>query len=158
MEKIRLKNATVQEKDPAGNPILLLSKYGKGKVLVSLQHYMTDFDGKNVVRHRLPLIDKILRQFSAETLPLKVEGDIQYGLNKNKTGWRLYLINNKGIKKFSDTPGIVDPTEKRIVKVTFPKFRAREITELFSAEKLPLSNGGITLELKPGEIKVLEIR
>lgn len=158
VEKIRLKNATVQEKDPAGNPILLLSKYGKGKVLVSLQHYMTDFDGKNVVRHRLPLIDKILRQFSAETLPLKVEGDIQYGLNKNKTGWRLYLINNKGIKKFSDTPGIVDPTEKRIVKVTFPKFRAREITELFSAEKLPLSNGGITLELKPGEIKVLEIR
>lgn len=158
VEKVKLKNAVVLEKDDSGNPILTLSRFGKGRVLTTLQHYMTDYNGKDTVRHRLPLIDKVLRRFSAETLPVKVEGDIQFGLNKNKTGWRLYLINNKGIRKFSDAPGIVVPSEKQTVKVSFPKLKVKEVKELFSAKVLPLSNGSLTLELQPGEIKLLEIR
>ena len=159
VEKAELKNASVLEKDKDGNPILTLSRFGKGRVLTTLQHYMTDYSREEgIIRRKLPLIDKLLREFSEETLPVKVEGDIQYGINRNKTGWRLYLINNKGIAKFSDTPGIVDPAEKRTVKVSFPKLNVNTVTELFSGKEISLSGGSLTLEVAPGEILLLEIR
>ena len=44
-------------------------------------------------------------------LPVKVEGDIQYGMNKAAGGWWLYLFNNKGVTKFADFSGDVRSEE-----------------------------------------------
>ncbi len=160
VEQVKLKNAEVIEKDNAGYPILTLSHFGKGRVLTALQHYMTNPKSlETKFQKRLPLIDKLLRRFSAETLPVKVEGDIQSGLNKTKNGWLLYLINNKGIRKFSDAPGeVIEPLETRTVQVSFPGVKVKRVAELLSDEMLIPADGTVTLDVKPGEIKILEIR
>jgi hypothetical protein len=52
-------------------------------------------------------------------MPVKVEGDIQWGVNKTKDGWLVWLINNKGVVKFAGEPEELDPKAASTVKVTF---------------------------------------
>ena len=160
IEKAELKAAEVLEKDKSGNPILTLNHYGKGRVFTALQHYMTSWNPKIKYKFRkqLPLIDKVLRRFSAETLPVRVDGEIQFGLNKTKTGWWLYLINNKGIRKFTDTNEIIDPAQTRTVKVSWPGLKVDQATELITGKKLDIVNSGLTVEIMPGDIKILELQ
>lgn len=157
VEKVQIKNAAVVERDEQGNPILTIASLGKGKILTSLQHYMTNYQKAKPFRRNQPLIDKVLRRFAAETLPVKVEGDIQYGINKNQKGWRIYLINNKGVIKFTDKEEQHDLKHIKTVKISFPKIKVKKITELFSGKKLELEKGLLTLQIMPGDIKILEI-
>lgn len=159
VEKIVLQKAKVAEKDNNGNPVLTVNNYGKGKVLTSLQHYMTDYQKEKADsrRKKHPLIDKVLRRLSAETLPLKVEGDIQYGLNKTAKGWLLYLINNKGVQKFTDKVQKLDPAQKKTVRISFSGMKPDKITEIFSGKKLIPANGQVSVEVGPGDIRILEI-
>ncbi len=69
-------------------------------------------------KHRFPLIAYLLRRIQDETLPVTVEGDIQWGVNKTKTGWLVWLINNKGVVKFAGEPEELDPKAASTVKVT----------------------------------------
>lgn len=156
VEKAILKNGRILEKDKNGHPVLIVSDYGKGKVLTSLQHYMTNYTSGQI-KGKLPLIDKVLRQFSSETLPVKVEGDIQFGINKNKVGWRIYLINNKGVRKFTDAPQIVDLKQTKNVKISFPRIKVKKVTEILENTPVEMKNGSLTVKVPPGEIRILEI-
>ncbi|HPS65274.1 MAG TPA: hypothetical protein PK447_06855, partial [Ignavibacteria bacterium] len=46
------------------------------------------------------LIRYLLTCVQNETMPITVEGDVQFGFNKTKMGWNLWLINNKGVTKY----------------------------------------------------------
>lgn len=49
-------------------------------------------------------------------MPVSVMGDVQWGVNRTRTGWLLYLINNRGVVKFVDTPEEIDV--KKTARVT----------------------------------------
>lgn len=66
-----------------------------------------------------PLIAYLLRTVQSETLPVKVEGDIQWGCNKTKSGWLVWLINNNGVTTYAGEPEELDPKATSVVKVTF---------------------------------------
>ena len=60
----------------------------------------------------------LLRTIQDETLPVRVEGDIQWGVNRNAEGWLVYLINNKGVIKFVDEPEEFVPEKTAHVTIT----------------------------------------
>ena len=47
---------------------------------------------------------ELLLKIPDETMPVTVAGDIQWGVNKTSKGWLVWMINNKGVVKFSDEP------------------------------------------------------
>ena len=67
---------------------------------------------------RFPIIRKVLRTLRDELMPVTVEGDIQWGVNRTREGWLLWLINNKGVRKFAFEPEELDPKATAHVKVT----------------------------------------
>ena len=76
-----------------------------------------------------PVIRDLLMKAQEELLPVKVEGDIQWGVNRTGKGWLVWLINNRGVTKYALEPEIVDPSETRTVRVTFkPTGRVYEKT------------------------------
>ena len=63
-------------------------------------------------------LEKLLLSIRDETMPFSVEGDIQWGVNKTEKGWLVYLVNNKGVVKFSDEPEEFDMSKTAHVVVT----------------------------------------
>ena len=76
----------------------------------------------------LTLLRELLTTVQAETIPVKVDGDIQWGVNcvegkreeeRGKSdGWLVWLFNNKGIAKFVGEPADVDQTKTATVALS----------------------------------------
>lgn len=64
------------------------------------------------------VIRDIYRSVQDDLVPVKVEGDIQWGVNKTKAGWLVWLINNKGVTHFAGENEIIDHAFDAKVKVT----------------------------------------
>ena len=84
-------------------------------------------------------LEKLLLSIRDETMPFSVEGDIQWGVNKTENGWLVYLVNNKGVVKFSDEPEEYDMAKTAKVSVTM---KATGETR--------------TVEVRPGDFRLLE--
>lgn len=80
--------------------------------------------GGRVHRYPSPEVDTpeklraLLLDIQRETMPVTVEGDIQWGVNRTQGGWLVYLINNKGVVKFADEPESFDAARTAHVTVT----------------------------------------
>lgn len=66
-----------------------------------------------------PAIRDLLRDLQARLMPVTVEGDIQWGLNRTKDGWLVWLINNAGVTKYCLEPEELDPKATSAVKITY---------------------------------------
>jgi hypothetical protein len=145
--------------DDKGNPLLTVNRYKKGNVILSLQCYMVS-DEKD--KKALPVVGYILEKINKEQiLPVSVEGNIEYILNKNRNGWWLSLINNKGVYKKGLEQEIIKPDEEAKVSVKF-KGKVDDISELISGKKIEFTEkDGYTLCnlcIPAGEINILEIK
>ena len=65
-----------------------------------------------------PVVKKLLERVQAETVPFAVEGDVQWGVNRTREGWFVWLINNKGSTKFAKEPETIDGAFDQVVRVT----------------------------------------
>ena len=69
-------------------------------------------------RMTFPVVKKLLERVQAETMPFAVEGDVQWGVNRTRDGWFVWLVNNKGSTKFAKEPETVDHAFDQVVRVT----------------------------------------
>jgi uncharacterized protein Smg (DUF494 family) len=94
-----------------------------------------------------------------EVLPLEVRGDIEYGLNKISRGWLLYLINNKGVTKFTNKEQVLDISKTAKVEVFLRDIKVSTIIELRNQRTLSTGskNNSFTIEVPPGSIRVVRI-
>ena len=65
-----------------------------------------------------PEIRDLLRKLQERLLPVTVEGDIHWGVNRTKEGWLVWLINNNGVTKFFGEPEEFDPKATSVVRIT----------------------------------------
>lgn len=84
-------------------------------------------------------LKKLLLQVQDELMPVRVRGDVQWGVNRTKSGWLVWCFNNRGVIKYSDEPETFDMTKTAKVEIEF----------------LPRFGGARTsFELRPGEYRV----
>ena len=89
---------------------------------------------------RFPIIERLLKAAQDALMPVTVEGDIQWGVNKvevkgrgrgdegdsavnlnlqpQPSHWLVWLMNNRGVTKFAQEPEVLDPKATSRVKVT----------------------------------------
>ena len=138
--------------DENGNVIAWVNACGKGRVvtLAAVQGVPRIFADREKYRKELPIDNffgvkpeivagrvtypvqrELLRKVQRETLPVTVEGDIQWGVNivegkreegRGKgEGWLVWMLNNKGVKKFAYEEDDIDHAFDAKVKVVNKK-------------------------------------
>lgn len=168
VSKAKLTTAKVIRKNEEGDILLTENRYGKGRVITSLLHYMTPWDPSahisafynSIFGERIPYhkeIDVLLTKLSKELMPIRVKGDIQYGLSKTKKGWWLYLINNKGVIKFADKMARYDKSKTASVTVDFDRLKVKTVKDLRKGKIVPVKNRSFTVKVAPGDVTILSL-
>ena len=93
--------------DAKGGILASVNRFGRGRVVLTALDYMVPRQGAQFpeTTTKMPLVELLMRQIVSEALPVVVKGDIEYGMNKVSDGWWVYLMNNKGVTKYTSTPG-----------------------------------------------------
>ena len=91
-------------------------------------------------KQQFPVYQKVLREVQRDFMPVTVEGDIQWGVNRTRKGWLVWLMNNKGVTKFQGEDEEVDASATASVKVT-----------------LKSSGKSVTRNVPPGRYKCVEL-
>ena len=80
---------------PEGAPICLESKLGKGRVVVIGANL-----GIGINEEPTPLLALVMKHVTDGVLPIRVDGDVEWALNKLENGrWLVTILNNRGINK-----------------------------------------------------------
>lgn len=139
-----------------GQPLAIERKLGDGKLI-----WVGIPKGLGLDDRATPLLSKIMLHLRAGSLPVEVEGDVEYSLNRNTTGWVVTLFNNRGNYKPQHGLGIPRREEKSAVTISTPMTvtAATEWTE--DAPLTPTLADGVTyrvsLEVPAGSIRIIHL-
>ncbi len=168
-EMLELKGAEPLWRDSKDGILASAHEYGRGRVVLTAVDYMVprksfcdnNDDGyiQAMKSREHPLVQILMRQIVKDVLPVEVKGDIEYGLNKVSDGWWVYLINNKGVTKFTRTPEKVDDSETANVTIDMRSLAVAKVQELRAGDELDWdrAKNTVTVNVAPGDIKVVKI-
>lgn len=169
-EPLELHGAQSLWTDAQGGVLASVNRCGRGQVVLTAVDYMLPravatkggaqkawselLKGK-----KMPLVENLMQQIVKEALPVEVRGDIEYGLNKTADGWWIYLINNKGVTKFTQTPETLDPTATARVVVDMRALPVTGLRELRTDQPLALepAKNAFSIDVGPGDIRVVKM-
>ena len=161
-EPVELAGAKPFWRDEKGGILASVNAFGRGRVVLTTVDFMlpraaTGFCASTTAK--APLVELLMRRIIREVLPMGVKGDIEYGLNKVPDGWWVYLINNKGVTKFTETAETLDPSATAAVTVSLRGLRVSGARELRGDVPIAIDRdrNAITVEVGPGDIRVVKI-
>lgn len=150
-------------KDEKGNVLATVLTVGKGRVIVTAPEWMTPPLKKvsrlNIMtgKQTFEFIKYLLERVQDETFPVKAAVPVQYGINKTKNGWLLWLINNKGVYKFVNKEAVVKPEERITVPVALKKLAGMKVTDALTGKRVPVVNGTVQVTVESGDIRLLTL-
>jgi hypothetical protein len=148
-----------QLKELKGLPTILSNQniaeipFGKGKLIVTSQDYWLN---NGAICEEL---GSVIRKIAAETLPVTVEGDVQYLVNKTRDGIIVALFNNYGSgvnRTWEDPDPTPDPKETQKVVIT-SKHPASKVNEVLSGKTLDIQNNRIETSVIGGDVQIIKI-
>ena len=121
------------ERDGGGTVVLWAHDVGRGRVVTAAaDHFLPDEYAKIPEKSKyrvagemckgersFTLVSRLLDRVQRETMPVSVDGDVQWGVNCAADGWRVWLINNKGVTKYTFEDESFDASRTAKVKVAF---------------------------------------
>ncbi|HET6980384.1 MAG TPA: hypothetical protein VFI24_28880 [Pyrinomonadaceae bacterium] len=149
-ERIELKGATTLISIPDGDPLVTVNKVGKGSVVFVA---VPDLLGED--ERMTPLAAHLLTHVFADVQPLKVEGDVEYMINRTANSWVVTLLNNNGV--FKTQQGMAQVDRSAYVNVTISGKQIQRATEWTENVSLTPSNNSISLKIPPGSLAIVEI-
>jgi len=160
-QPVELRGAEALWRDASGGILASVNRVGRGRVVLTTVDSMVPRKQPNLLgtATRMPLVALLMRQIVREVVPLQVSGDIEYGFCKVPDGWWVYLINNNGVTKFTNTPEELDPAATAQVTVALRTLRASRVCELRQDRQIAVDEGtnAFRLEVGPGDIRVVKI-
>ena len=102
------------------------------------------------------MFEYLFARVQDETLPIRVDGDIHFGVNRTPDGWNVWLINHKGVIHYSLEPEEFNPAETAHVTVGLRALAGAKVTDLRSGATLP-SGRSFSVDVAPGEWKLIHI-
>ena len=154
--------------DENGAALVTAKNCGTGRVVVfSPDRFVPKFGARSpsdVVadtragRRKFVFADYLLTMLAEELFPVRVTGDCQYGLNKTRNGWWLWVLNNKGVTKFADAYETIDASAAAKVTVELKGIVAGQCRELVSGYDVTLSQNGFSAVVPAGETRIFELK
>ena len=108
-------------------------------------------------RLAFPSVARMLNSLQRELFPFVVTGDCQYGANRTKDGWWLWVFNNKGVRKFADTFETIDHAKDAAVMVECVHALPTSVKELTTSTTIKVSGRRFACTVPAGDFVVFEI-
>jgi hypothetical protein len=140
-------------KSASGDTICAAFDRGAGRLV-----FLSVPRGLGIDRAALPIVPRLFLQLTSGLMPVAVDGDVQWLVNKTDAGWVVTLLNPAGQDK--PQQGIV-PTDYRQNK--FATIRASSpiaaaFDRLLPVETLTPKGREVTCEVPAGGVKIIDIR
>ncbi len=152
-EKIELKGATAFMTTLSGEPIVTVNKVGKGSVVFA---GVPDLLGED--ERVTPFAAHMLAHVFADAVPVKVNGDVEYLINRTANGWVVTMLNNNGVFKPQQGMAQVDRSAYVNVSITLTGQQIRSANEWTSDTPLKVDGGTVAVRIAPGSLAIVELR
>jgi hypothetical protein len=158
-DRMEAKGAEVLLAVPGGgDPLVTVNKVGRGRVVFVA---LPDFLGED--ERLTPFVAHVLAHLASEATPVKVEGDVEYLINRAARGWVVTLFNDNGVFKPQQGLGTVDRSASVNVTIALRSGAISTAVEWTSDRALTVkkqagSSDSVTLNIGAGGIAVVELR
>ena len=136
--------------DTNRDPLVLVSRFGKGRVVLTMPDFLKERYSRETM---LSIFGDLMLQLGREALPVSIEGDVEFMVNRNSRGWVVALFNNYGVGLNATWQNPQPkPDAKYDVKVTVkPRFKAKSVREWFTGGR------ELSLVVPSGDVRIIEI-
>ncbi len=140
---------------PGGAALAAVFEHGKGRLVFLSVPLGLGIDGAAT-----PLVALVLANARQGLLPVEVEGEVEWLLNRSAKGWIVTLLNPAGNVRLQHGVGPTDYRQRRAATIRLAE--ASEATEWFTEERVPIrrekGQAIIQLEIPPGGVRIVELR
>ncbi len=155
---VELKGAQPLIVTPANQPLVTVNTFGRGKVVFVA---LPDLLGED--ERMPPFVAHLLAHLAADATPVKVEGEVEYLVNRNSRGWVITLFNDNGVFKPQQGLSQVDRNAKVTATVSLHGQAITGATEWTSDRALTLTKrtglpDSLSITLAAGGIAVVELQ
>ena len=154
-EKVQLKGATTLIAASNGDPLVTINKLGKGTVIFNALPDLLGLDERVT-----PFAAHMLAHVFAEATPVKVNGDVEYLINRTDNSWIVTLINNNGVNKPQQGLATVDRAATVTASISIASQPLRSATDWLTDKPLQIRKApdSVQVILQPGGIAVVEMK
>ncbi|MEK6335316.1 MAG: hypothetical protein AABM67_10225 [Acidobacteriota bacterium] len=157
-DRVEAKGAEVLITTTLGEPLATVNKVGRGRVvLIAVPDLLGEDD------RLTPLAAHLLTHLAADATPVKVNGEVEYVVNRSTSGWVVTLFNDNGV--FKPQQGLAQVDRSATVSVTLSLRGAgiASASEWISDQALEVKRsaegaGSVTVNIAAGGIAVVELR
>ena len=156
-EHVEMKGAEILIATPSNEPLVTINKLGRGKVVFVA---VPDLLGED--ERITTFAAHLLTHLAADATPVKVDGEVEYLINRNSHGWVVTLFNDNGVFKPQQGLAQVDRSATVNATITLRGAALANASEWTSDRTLAIkkqvgSADSMTLNIAPGGIAVVEV-
>lgn len=156
-----LSGGTRLARTPAGDVICASYDRGKGRLI-----WLGVPLGMGVDRQPHPVVAHLFEHLTRGLMPIEVQGDVEWSLNKNAAGWMLTLMNPAGQDKPQQGITPTDFRQNRQVRITCRVPVATAVDRLLPTDRLTVQpppggvpgNSTIELTVPAGAVRIVELK
>jgi len=138
---------------PDGKVFCAAIDRGAGRLI-----YLSLPRGLGIDRNAHPVVPRLFAHLTSGQMPLEVQGDVEWLLNRTQTGWIVTLLNPAGQDKPQQGITPTDYTKNRPVTIVshLPITTARD--RLLADEPLKVESNRVSFEVPAGGVRIVELK
>jgi len=152
-EKIELKGATTLIAAANGDPLVTVNIVGKGSIVFVA---LPDLLGED--ERMTPFAAHMLAHVFADATPVRVNGDVEYLINRSDNGWIVTLLNNNGVYKTQQGMAQVDRNAYVNVSIALRNEKIQTASEWINDATLKTDANVVNLRIAPGGVAIVELK
>jgi hypothetical protein len=140
----------------SGDALVTMKTTGKGSIIFCALPDLLGLDERIT-----PFAAHLLAHLSKNATPVRVDGDVEYLVNRTASGWVVTLFNNRGVLKPQQGLAQVDRSASVNVTLGLQGKGIKQAREWTTEQSLEISrNNGqdsIRLNIAPGGVSIVEL-
>lgn len=136
-----------------GDVLCTMSDRGLGRLI-----FWTVPRGLSIGGQSHPILARLIAHLSRGLMPIEVEGDVQWLLNRTNAGWAVTLINPAGQQKPQQGITPTDFRENRTVRIRSKVPIGSAMDLLLPSDSLDIRDGTIECEVPAGGVRIIRLK
>jgi len=138
---------------PDGKPFCAAFDRGQGRLIV-----LGVPRGLGIDRTAVPVLARLFAHLSRGLMPIEVEGDVEWMVNRTESGWMVTLLNPAGQNKPQHGITPTDFRENRPVTLRARVPITSAVDRLFPQDPLAVRDNAVSLIVPAGSVRIIELR
>ncbi|MGE5194967.1 MAG: hypothetical protein ACM3U2_20945, partial [Deltaproteobacteria bacterium] len=126
---------------------------GKGRLI-----YLSVPYGMSITRQALPVVPRLFLHLTRGLMPVEVEGDVEWLVNRTSTGYAVTLLNPAGQIKPQQGITAADYRENRRVTIRSRGAITAARDRLLPDDKLAVDKNTVHCEVPAGGVRIIDLR